>query len=150
MDYPTYCATYFVEPAPVARFTGVGAFGVTLFFEAYTDAIAFYGRVLGPPAYVEGDDTRGWRIGEGWLTLIKGVGGTSRHVEVQVMVANATEAERFQEAFIEAGGMGPPPSDQLMYEPIRSCPVRDPFGVDWLIFSRRPDPHSLNIEDPKS
>ena len=43
------------------------------------------------------------------------------------------EAERLQAAFIEAGGTGPGPSDQLIYEPIRSCPVRDPFGTDILI-----------------
>ena len=46
------------------------------------------------------------------------------------------EAERLQRAFIEAGGEGPAPTDQLMYEPIRSCPVRDPFGTELLIISR--------------
>jgi hypothetical protein len=138
MDYHSYRDAYFVKPAPEARFAYSGAFGVTLFYEAFEAATAFYEQVLGPPTYVEDDDTRGWRIGEGWLTLIKGEDGTSRHVEVQVMVATSEEAERLQLAFIEAGGKGPAPSDQLMYEPIRSCPVRDPFGVDWLVFSPLP------------
>lgn len=138
MDYSAYRDAHFVKPAPEARFTYTGAFGVTLFYEDFTAAMAYYEQVLGPPAYVEDDDTRGWKIGEGWLTLLKGESRTSRHVEVQVMVATPEEAERFQRAFLEAGGTGPPPSDQLMYEPIRSCPVRDPFGVDWLVFSRLP------------
>jgi hypothetical protein len=37
--------------------------------------------------------------------------------------------------FIEAGGTGHAPSDQLMYEKIRSCPVMDPFGTMLMIFS---------------
>ena len=84
---------------------------------------------------IEGAETRGWRIGESWLTLLKGADGTSRNVEVQLAMATPEEAERLQAAFIEEGGRGAAPSDQLMYESIRSCPVRDPFGVDWLLFS---------------
>ena len=137
MDDQSYRDAYFVDPAPATRFAFSGTFGVSLFYEAFSAATAFYERVLGPPAYVEGEDTRGWRIGEGWLTLLKGDGETSRHVEVQLYVATPDEAERLQRAFIEAGATGPAPSDQLMYDPIRSCPVRDPFGVDWLLFSRR-------------
>ncbi len=137
MDEQAYRDAYFVDPAPAARFQFSGAFGVTLFFEAFTAATAYYTAVLGPPAYVEDDDTRGWRIGDGWLTLLKGESVTSQHVEVQLRVKEPEEAERLQRAFIEAGGAGPAPSDQLMYEAIRSCPVRDPFGVDWLVFSRR-------------
>ena len=138
MDYESYRSAFFADPAPEARFAYVGGFGVTLHFEDFAAATDFYGRVFGPPAYVEEDDTRGWRIGEGWLTLLKGEGATSRHVEVQIETVSSAEAERLQRAFIEAGGAGPAPSDQLMYEPIRSCPARDPFGVDWLIFSRDP------------
>jgi uncharacterized glyoxalase superfamily protein PhnB len=137
MDADAYRKAYFVEPAPTARFAFTGAFGVTLFYEDFASAVAYFERVFGPPAYVEGSDTRGWRIGDGWLTLLKGENGTSRHVEVQLQVATPEEAERLQGSFIEAGGIGAAPSDQLMYEPIRSCPARDPFGVDWLVFSRQ-------------
>jgi hypothetical protein len=46
-------------------------------------------------------------------------------------------ADRLQAAFIAAGGAGPEPTDTLMYEPVRYCPVRDPFGTDLLIISPR-------------
>jgi hypothetical protein len=45
------------------------------------------------------------------------------------------EAERLQAAFIKAGGSGEPPSDELMYEPIRFCAVQDPFGTSILVVS---------------
>jgi len=45
------------------------------------------------------------------------------------------ESEALQRAFIAAGAKGPAPSDQLMYVPVRSCPVTDPFGVDVMIFA---------------
>jgi len=32
--------------------------------------------------------------------------------------------------------VGLDPSDQLMYEPIRRCPVTDPVGTELMIFSR--------------
>lgn len=32
-----------------------------------------------------------------------------------------------------AGGNGCEPSDQLMYEPIRCCPVVDPFGTKIVV-----------------
>lgn len=48
-------------------------------------------------------------------------------------MSSVQEAERLQAAFIEAGGEGVVPSDQLMYEPVRYYPVRDPFGTNILI-----------------
>jgi len=45
------------------------------------------------------------------------------------------QADRLQAAFIAAGGEGPEPMDTLMYEPVRYCPVRDPFGTDLLVVS---------------
>lgn len=135
MDFETYRTAYFVTPAPEARFRFAGRFGITLYFEAYAAAVDYYRQILGPPAYVEGEWTRGWRVGDGWLTLLKGQSGGPRNVEVMFRLETAAEAERLQRAFIEAGGEGPAPSDQLMYEPIRACPVRDPFGTEILIYS---------------
>jgi len=40
-----------------------------------------------------------------------------------------------QAAFIAAGAAGPHPSDQLMYVPVRVCPVTDPFGTELLIIA---------------
>ena len=45
-------------------------------------------------------------------------------------------------AFIAAGGTGGEPSDELMYEPVRACPVRDPSGTHILIIS--PLPHATS------
>jgi hypothetical protein len=56
-------------------------------------------------------------------------------VEVMLVMQTAAEAERLQAAFIAAGGQGETPGDQLMYEPVRYCPVRDPFGTNILITS---------------
>ena len=103
--------------------------------DAFDQAVSYYAQVLGPPAYVEGAGTRGWPIGSGWLTLLRGTSGNPRNVEVTFRVETVQEAERLQRAFIEAGGTGQEPSDQLMYEPVRFCPVRDPFGTDLLVIS---------------
>ena len=136
MDYESYKNKYFISPPPESRFSFAGMYGTTLYFEQYQQAVMFYTDVLGPPAYVEGANTKGWRIGETWLTLLKGRSGSPDNVEIQILMQSADEAERLQRAFIEAGGSGPSPSDQLMYEPIRSCPVTDPFGTMIMIYSR--------------
>lgn len=133
MDYEAYRSAYFAEPAPAPRYRFSGSFGVTLYFEDYEAAVAYYEEVLGPPAYVEGEGTRGWPIGAGWLTLLFGRSGNPRNVEVTFQMEDQEEAEQLQRAFIAAGGEGPAPSDQLMYRPVRSCPVRDPFGTELLI-----------------
>ena len=135
MNYQEYQDAYFSTPTPEPRFHFTGSFGVTLFFEDYDAAVSYYQQVLGPPAYVEDQDTRGWQIGSGWLTILEGESSNPQNVEVQFQVDTPKEAERLQMALIEAGGTGAEPSDQLMYNPIRSCPVRDPFGTDLLIFS---------------
>lgn len=135
MNYQEYRNAYFTEPLPKPRYHFSGSFGVTLYFEEFDAAVGYYQQVLGPPAYVEGEGTRGWSIGSGWLTLLRGKSGAPQNVEVTFRLETPEEAERLQRAFIEAGGEGPAPSDQLMYEPIRSCPVRDPFGTELLIIS---------------
>jgi len=90
---------------------------------------------LGPAGYQEGDSTRGWWIGAGWLTFLRGKLGNPRNVEISFELETVQEAEALQRAFIAAGAKGPAPSDQLMYVPVRSCPVTDPFGVDVMIFA---------------
>jgi hypothetical protein len=135
MDYETYKKNFFTDPAPQPRYGFIGDFAVTLFYQDYAAAIAYYEQVLGPPAYVEGAGTRGWRIGAGWLTLLQGKSGNPKNIEITFGVATPEEADALQQAFIAAGGKGPAPSDGLMYQPIRYCPVTDPFGVDILVIS---------------
>jgi hypothetical protein len=135
MDYEAYQNSYFMKPAPEPRFRFTGTFGVTLFYETYREAVAFYTQVLGPPAYVEGKDTRGWPVGSGWLTLLQGRQGNPQNVEITFELATVAEAEALQAAFVAAGAKGVPPSNQLMYRPIRSCPATDPIGVELMIIA---------------
>lgn len=137
MDFETYRQKYFVSPSPQARYEMSGLYVTTLYFQDYEPALSYYQRVFGPPAYVEGDSTHGWRIGDTWLTLLRGSQGNPVNLELSLVMPQAEEAERLQQAFIAAGGEGPAPSDQLMYAPIHACPVTDPFGVMWMIFSLR-------------
>ncbi len=136
MDFQHYKNAYITNPPPEQRYNFCGSFGITLFYETYDQAIAFYTKVLGAPAYVEGTGTHGWQIGTGWLTLLRGTKGNPHNVEVTFEMATPAQAEKLQQSFINAGGTGTPPSNQLMYVPIRSCPVVDPFGTDILIISK--------------
>ena len=135
MDYETYRSKYFVDPIPQPRYDFTGHFGVTLFYQDYEAAIQYYEQIFGPPAYVEGKGTRGWQIGEGWLTLLWGRAGNPKNIEVTFMVSTPVEADALHQACIAAGGEGPTSSDELMYAPIHYCSVTDPFGVNLLIIS---------------
>ena len=135
MEYEEYRKRYFVEPAPDPKFEFAGLYGTTLFFQDYDEAKQYYQCVLGPPAYVEGSGTTGWRVGDTWLTLLRGENGNPQNVEIAIVMPSPHEAERLQQAFVEAGGTAPPPTDALMYVPIRMCPVTDPFGTPILIYS---------------
>jgi hypothetical protein len=135
MDYQTYKRAYLVDPPPEPRYRFSGSFGITLYYQDFEAAVSYYEKVLGPPGYVEGEGTRGWAIGGGWLTLLQGKSGNPRNVEVTFAMATPEQAEQLQRAFLAAGGRGAAPSDQLMYVPIRSCPVVDPFGTEILIVS---------------
>ena len=139
MEYEDYRKAFYSDPPPEPRFHIGGISGVALFIEDFDSAVEYYRQVLGPAAYVEGKGTRGWRIGSDWLTLLQGKSGAPQNIEVVLTMETPEEAEQLQHAFIEAGGEGPPPSDQLMYEPVRYCPVRDPFGTDILIISSLED-----------
>jgi hypothetical protein len=133
MDFETYRKRFFANPSPQQRFEFAGLYGLTLYFENYEAAVAYYLKVLGPPAYIEGEGTKGWQIGSTWLTLLKGTKGNPQNVEVMMVMQTPAEVERLKVAFVEAGGSGDEPDDQLMYEPVRLCSVRDPFGTNILI-----------------
>lgn len=135
MDYKAYQEKYFVNPAPEPRFQVKGIFGATLFFHDFERAAGYYKQVLGPPAYIEGENTLGWRIGSTWLTLLRAQAANPSNVEINIVTETPQEAERLQGAFIAAGGTGQEPIDNLMYEPLHMCPVRDPFGTEILISS---------------
>ncbi|MFH2072009.1 MAG: hypothetical protein ABIJ75_04065 [Actinomycetota bacterium] len=135
--------SYVAFPAPEPRFRFRRAGGPVLFFSEYPQVLAFYIEVLGEPGYAEGTGTRGWIIGESYLTLLRGGDGAPRNTEIGLVMATPEEAERLQAAFIAAGGSGDDPSDQLMYEPVRFCPVTDPFGTSLLIYAPLGDQSGL-------
>jgi len=136
MDFESYKKAYFADPQPEPKFNFIGLHGIALYFAEYETAVAYYTNVLGPPAYVEGKSTKGWWIGNIWLTLFPSESGNPQNTEIHFLLNTPEEAERLQDAFIKAGGKGETPSDQIMYEPIRFCPVIDPFGTSILIVSR--------------
>jgi hypothetical protein len=129
MDYEDYRKAYFTDPPPAQKFDFIGLHGVALFFEEYESAVAYYSNVLGPPAYVEGKNTKAWLVGNVWLTLFPSGSGGPQNTEIHFLMRTSADAERLQQAFISAGGSGESPSDQLMFEPIRYCPLQDPFGT---------------------
>lgn len=133
LDYDSYRRSNFVDPAPEPQFEFMGINGVALFFNDYEGAVSYYSQVLGPPVYVEGDFTRGWRVGNTWLTLFPEKAGTPKNAEIHFYMKTPAEAERLQAAFIEAGGSGDPPIDTLMFEPIRFCAVQDLFGTKIVV-----------------
>jgi len=139
MDYDSYRKAYFIEPQPSPKFDFIGLHGVALFFNDYEAAVTYYTTVLGEPAYVEGKYPHGWRIGTIWLTLFPAKSGSPNNTEIHFLVSNIDEVDRLYTAFIEAGGKGDPPSDQLMYEPLCYCSVQDPFGTNILILCRIPN-----------
>lgn len=133
MDYQTYRKKYFVDPAPEPRFRFSGTLGATLYYQNYEEALGFYEEVLGPPAYIEGENTHGWQVGSTWLTLLRGKNGNPKNVEVPFFVETPEEVDRLYEVFVEAGAKGEPPANELMYEPVRMCVLTDPFGVSILV-----------------
>jgi hypothetical protein len=135
LNFESYQRDYFVDPSPERRFSFDAIRGAALFFADFEAAVAFYSIVLGPPGYVEGDGTRGWKIGSSSLTLLRGGSGAPSNTEIPFVMNSVAEAERLQAAFIAAGATGAEPSDQLMYEPVRFCPVTDPFGTQLLIYA---------------
>jgi len=137
MDYESYRKAYYANPAPEPRFKFAGLHGATLYYEDYQEALAFYTRVLGPPAYIEGEHTHGWQVGETWLTLFPSKAGNPINVEVQFHVISPEEVDRLYQTFLDAGAKGDPPVETLMYRPVRMAVLEDPFGatvsvVCWL------------------
>jgi len=94
MDYGGYRDRFFQDPMPAPRFSFQGSFGLSLFYMDFQEAVSFYSEVLGPPSYVEGKWTRGWPIGDGWLTLLLGKGGNPANIEIAFEMEFPADAEQ--------------------------------------------------------
>jgi len=129
MDFETYRKKYHVDPAPQPRYLLRGILGATLYYQDYPAALSFFEHVFGPPAYLEGENTHGWRIGDSWLTVFPAREDSSRNVEVPIYLQTPEEVDRLYAAFLAAGAKGEEPIDTLMYLPVRMAMVTDPQGV---------------------
>ena len=135
MNYEVYKNNYHRNPEN-QDFAYESMNSVALFYEDFHAAIKYFTAVLGTPNYQEGEFTFGWRIGSGWLTIMKGKQGNPQNVEVSFIMQSPEEADRLQQAFIAAGGVGQEPVDTLMYIPVHLCPVTDPFGLEIMVYSK--------------
>lgn len=136
MDYETYRRKYFPDPQPESRFAIEGLHGVALYYADYTAALEFFHQVFGPPNYSEGEGTRGWHLGDCWLTVFPASTGHPKNNEVHLLLQNSAELDRLRQAFLDAGAQGDPPEQALMYEPLVIAALTDPFGGTWLLLSR--------------
>ena len=93
MDFEAYKKDFYADPPPEPRFKFSGSFGIFLFYENYEAVVNYYKKVLGPPNYIEGAGTRGWRIGDGWFTLFQAKTGNPQNVEVTFVMDTPDEAE---------------------------------------------------------
>lgn len=137
MDFEEYRARYFKTPPPKQRFAFAGVSGATLYYHEYAAALTFFRQVLGEPAYVEGEFTYGWQIGESWLTVLPAKEGNPSNLEVPIYLQNPAEVDALYTAFIEAGATGDPPQNTLMYTPVRMTVMTDPFGVMFALVAER-------------
>jgi len=129
MDYEEYRNKYYSDPTPEPRFKAKGIQGTTLYYQEYSSALDFFRQVFGPPAYIEGKHTHGWKIGDSWLTVFPAQEGSPKNIEIPIYLHAAQEVDRLYDAFMEAGAQGDKPKDTLMYLPVRMAIVTDPFGV---------------------
>ncbi len=138
MDYETYRKTYFADPAPTPRFKMTRIGGVSLSILDFEKGVAFYSEVLGPSAYLEGEDTRGWPIGDTWLTMFPAEAGQVANAEFQIEVASPDEVDRLHATLLAAGAKeGQAPKNVLCYIPIRMAYSTDPFGTVVTVTAKR-------------
>ncbi|RMH70255.1 MAG: VOC family protein [Gemmatimonadetes bacterium] len=121
-------------PTQSPHFHIVGVNYISIYVKDYEAALAFYSHVLGKPAFQE-KTTRGWSLGNTWLTLFPAKAGTNptgnpQNMEFAIQVATPDEVDRLHQAFLDAGATDTwTPEDTWMYENMRFGAIDDPFGV---------------------
>jgi hypothetical protein len=137
VDFEEYRDKYFTNPAPEPRFYFQGIRGAAVYYQNYQAALVYFEQVFGPPGYVEGEFTRGWLLGDTWLTVFPAKDGVPTNVEVLIYLSSPEEVDRLHAAMAAAGGQGEPPMDSLMYAPVRIGMVTDPFGGVFTLVAER-------------
>jgi len=134
MKYTDYRKQYFTKTTKLeARITGID-----MYLHDWAKAVAFYTHLLGKPRYQEGPDIHGWELGTTWLTIFPDYGNPDRTQSFTICMPTVKQAESLQKKCENLGAKIRPPSNQLMYKPIRHCPVTDPFGNEVLITAKLP------------
>lgn len=131
---PADYAKYFQDVEP--KFDIVGAGFPVAYIQDYERAVGFYTKVFGPPGYIEGEHTKGWQLGETWLTLFPSREGGPQNTEFAVQLSSEKELDRLRTAWVDAGGKASEASIELMYERLYMCSIQDPFGTQILLYSR--------------
>jgi hypothetical protein len=133
MDFEEYRRNYYTDPAPEPLFRFEGIRGAAVFYQEYAAALAFFEQVFGPPAYIEGEFTHGWRLGDTWLTIFPAKHGAPANTEVLIYLQSPEEVDRLYAAMTAAGATGEAPVDTLMYIRVHIALVRDPFGGQFTL-----------------
>ena len=133
MDFEEYRRKYYTDPAPEPRFRFEGIRGAAVYYQDYPTALAFFEQVFGPPAYVEGEFTHGWRLGDTWLTVFPAKQGAPANTEVLIYLQDAGEVDRLFAAMTAAGATGEASVDTLMYVPVHIAVLSDPFGGQFTL-----------------
>ena len=133
MNFAEYKKKFYADPQPESRFAFRGIQGASIHYQDYSAALDFLRRVYGPPSYIEGEFTHGWKLGDTWLSIFPSEDGNATNMEVPVYLESARDVDKLYQAFLEAGAEGEPPENTLMYEPVRIAFVKDPFGVAWML-----------------
>jgi hypothetical protein len=136
LDVAEYKKKFFTNPHPERRFAFRGIQGASIHYRDHSAALEFLQRVFGPPAYIEGEFTHGWKLGETWLSVFPSEVGNASNMEIPVYMESADDVDKLYQAFIEAGAAGEPPENTLMYESVRIAFVQDPFGVAWMLVAK--------------
>ncbi|MFN2145203.1 MAG: VOC family protein [Anaerolineales bacterium] len=137
MDFDEYRSKYFADPAPEPKYNFQGIRGAAVYYQDYQAALAYFEQVFGPPSYVEGEFTHGWRLGDTWLTVFPAKEGVPANVEVLLYLKDASNVDRLHAAMLAAGGQGEDPVDTLMYAPVRIAMITDPFGGVFTLVAER-------------
>ncbi len=120
----------------MSKFNIIGLNYVTLYLADHAAALTYYAQVFGPLDRDDPDDgVWGWRMGSTWLTVFPGKYGTNpegnpQNIEFAIQVATPDDVDNLYADFVAAGVKASrPPTDTVMYEPMRYAYVDDPFGV---------------------
>lgn len=124
-------------PDPASPILGVAY--PSFYFADVEEAAAYYGPILGAPAYRE-DGFFGIRLGDTWLTVFgpeqaPAAGANPRNAEIGLRLKTPQDVDALTARFVEAGARTlMAPQDTWMYETLRYACLDDALGVRWDLF----------------